>query len=262
MDARIRRVRPRLSQTGAKVYNFLCLVYLEDLEAYGATYGDLLAYLDSLHVKCAVSPVHDRDFFTADDVWSWCERHVDPETGDLDMKYVDRAPYVGKHKKPHVHLLFKMTRQQSAQEMTELMSGLLEIRPSIWEKCMDPVGSLRYFAHLDSPDKASYSAYDIHGFGGIKLDALVLDDSKSKMHALTDEVAELIDKNGVRYFYQLVRLARDTGDAELLACVFGKHTLFNAIIRSKTEERRDDWNRKRAEDEERMRRAKFGELLG
>ena len=265
----MRRVRKRLSETGQKVYNLVVLVYMEDLECYDDTggvvaedltadelskmrhtaYGTLLAYLDSLHVRCAVSPIHDRDTFTADDVWAWCERHIDPETGDLDVKYLDSAPYVGKPKKAHVHIMFMMRRQYTAEEMSLMMAGLLWIRPTMWDKCIDPVGMLRYFAHLDSPEKAQYPSYGIHGFGGIKLDALVMDDSKSKMHECTMAIFEMIDECGIRYYHTLMRKVRATGDAELIACVWGKQPLFRAYMKDMRDEQREMAEAKRRKKE-------------
>ena len=172
----MRRIRPRVCNIpGFKCYNYIVLVYMEDLEANGLTYGDLLSFLDSQHMKCAVSPIHDMDRFTSEDVWKWCESHVDPETGDLDEKYVDSAPYVGKPKKPHVHILFMNRSKKSVEDMGELFS-LIEVRPTMWDKCEDPSSMIRYFAHMDQDDKYPYSPYDIHGFGGINLDVLVVHD--------------------------------------------------------------------------------------
>lgn len=51
-----RKVRKRLCYTNEKLQNFLALIYIEDLEKAGFTFGDLLRYLDSLHIQCAVSP--------------------------------------------------------------------------------------------------------------------------------------------------------------------------------------------------------------
>ena len=62
------RARPRMANTGEKARNILGLVYIEDLQKAGHTYGDLLAYLDGMTCKCACSPVHDKDWFTSEDV--------------------------------------------------------------------------------------------------------------------------------------------------------------------------------------------------
>lgn len=255
-----RRIRPRICNIpNYKGYNFLLIVYMEDLEAVGCTYGDLLAFLDSLHVRCAVSPIHNKDVFTADDVWSWCERHIDPETGDLDVHYLDDAPYVGKPKKDHAHLMFLMRSKKSVEEMSNLFS-LIEVRPTMWERCEDPFSSLRYFAHLDSPEKMPYSAYDIHGFGGINMDALLINDSKSRMHEITSLIMDLITQEKVCYFFHLVSLVRDKyPDPEFESCVYGRHALFNNVIRSKREQRNDA---AAMEEKKRKKAMQEAELLG
>lgn len=253
-----RKVRPRpCNIPGFKAYNWIVLVYIEDLEKNGLIYGDLLRFLDSLHCKCACSPVHDSDKFSPDDVWKWCESHLDPETGDLDMAYVDSAPYVGKPKKPHVHILFMMRSKKSVEDMSTLFD-LIDIRPTMWDRAEDPFSMVRYFAHLDSPDKYPYNPYDIHGFGGIKLDCLVMDDSKSRMHELTGLIMDLIDEKQIRYFWQLVHyIRREYPDPEMEACVYGKHALFNSVIKSKRQIHFDA-----IAEKERKRKEKLREQLG
>lgn len=228
-----------------KCYNYALVIYMEDLEKNGLTYGDLLKFLDSLHMKCAVSPIHNRDTFTPDDVWKWCERHLDPETGDLGYAYIDRAPYVGKKKKPHVHLLFMNRSKKSVAEMQEIFC-LMDVRPTMWDKAHDPFSLLRYFAHLDSPDKALYSSYDIHGFGGINLDALLMDDSKVHANEVKGIIMDLISARKICYFYQLVNIVRNEfPDREYESVVYGCHALFNSVIRSKRDARNDIAAKKR-----------------
>lgn len=258
-----RCVRPRICNIpDYKGYNYILLVYMEDLERVGCTYGDLLAFLDSLHVRCACSPVHDMDTFTSDDVWSWCERHIDPDTGDLDTHYLDSAPYVGKQKKPHVHLLFMNRSKKSVQDMGNLFS-LLDVRPTMWDRCEDPFSMVRYFAHMDSPDKYPYSPYDIHGFGGINLDMLVCNDSKSRMHEITGLIIDLIQQEDVCYFFHLVSLVRKKyTDPEFESCVFGRHALFNAVIKSKREAHYDLIAEKERKRKREIASKYAGEMLG
>lgn len=195
-------------------------------------------------------PIHDRDYFTADDVWSWCEERIDPETGDLDLAYINDAPYVGKPKKPHVHLYFHADTRCTAMDMNDLMDGLFPMRPTIWERCLSKNGSIRYFAHLDSPEKAQYSPYDVIGFGGLKLDALVLDDSKSKMLELTNVIIDIIQNAKINYFYELVSYVRKMDDPECEACLFGKYALFNCIVRSRRDAKVDAAMMKKRKDKE------------
>ena len=52
------------------------------LSPHGDTwYDDLLSYMASLHIPCAVSPIH-RDLYDLEDVRKWRERHM--KDGELD----------------------------------------------------------------------------------------------------------------------------------------------------------------------------------
>lgn len=262
MKAYKREVRKRLCDTNVKVYKVLALLYVEDMELYGRTYGDLLAYLDNMALKAAVSPLHDKDKFTADDVWKWCERHIDPDTGDLDIRYVERAPYVDMPKKAHCHLLLTLPRQATAAEFSEVMAGYMPIRESMWERCYNEQGALRYFAHLDSRDKAQYDKHEIHGFGGIDLSCIdkVTD---LTMQEITSNIMHLIKNHDeIRYFYQLVDFIEEHGNADALGCLYGKHSLFNAQLRSKAEHRRDKLALEKAREQMKRDAARRADLIG
>lgn len=230
--------RKRLATTGEKVRNVLCLLYVDDMRKAGKTYGDLLGYLDSLHIECAVSPVHDRDVFASEDVMDWCTQHIDPETGDLDTKYLDNAPYVGKPKALHAHLLIKHSAQLTAQQYTEMFTGFMYIRPTLWDKCWKVSSSLRYFAHLDSPTKARYNAMDIHGFGGIDMSCLIKRDERSNVSTMC-KVQKLIIENDIKYFCELVDYAHIVGDYDLLSYIRGSGAYYNYYLRSKLEREKD-----------------------
>lgn len=255
----MRRIRPRICNIpGYKGYNYTTIIYLEDMEQMSMTYGDLLAHLDSLHIRCAVSPIHDMDRFTADDVWTWCESHLDEETGDLDQRYIDDAPYVGKKKKAHVHTLFMNRSKKSVAEMHEIL-GMDCVRLTMWERAEDPYSLVRYFAHLDSPDKYPYSAFDIHGFGGINLDALVINDTKSHMYEISSCLVDLIQQEKIYYFHQFINKIRiKYPDPDFESCAFGRHALFNAIIKSRRQEHMDEVAKRERERKRRM----TGDLLG
>lgn len=250
MEAYKRRVRPRLSDTGQKIYKATCIIYIEDMHKFGQTYGGLLEYLENLCIPAAVSPIHNLDTFTADDVWKWCEQHIDPETGDLDERYIQEAPYVGKNKKEHVHMFLALPRQATAQEFSELMSGFMDIRASMWEKVMSEKSLLRYFAHMDNPNKAQYSPYDIHSFGGQSLAALDNSiDRESKFNNTTKIMKLIRHSPSIKYFFQLVDIVDNYDDIEMLNTLYGRYGLFNAVIKSR-KERESDIKQARANGEE------------
>lgn len=240
--------RKRLYQTGKKVRNVIGLIYVEDLHKVFKSYGDLIAYLDSMHCKAVVSPIHDRDMFTSQDVFDWCERHIDPETGDLDEHYLDSAPYVGKPKKPHVHIGILSKSQRNAQEWSEFMSGLLELRPSVWEKMEDFEGFTRYCAHLDSPEKAQYSAFDIVGIAGADLSCLMKSDELERVNNLTDMMRVIRERN-FKSFHALTNFCFESGDYDMISTLRASSGLLSAYFTSMRYERMDKAMAKRAEDE-------------
>lgn len=247
------RFRERLSTTGAKVRRVIALVYLEDLEKRGKTYWDLIGYLDHLHLKAVVSPIHDRDTFTADDVLDWCTRHIDPETGDLDTHYLDNAPYVGKPKKPHCHIGILMTSQKDAYQWSELMEGCVHIRPTMWDQMLDYAGFVRYCAHLDSPEKAKYSPFEVHSLGGADLSDLLKDDKMEKIATLT-EVMHLSMTQDFKYFHQVADAAFKSQDIDQINCVVGRSSFFIGYYSSKRQKRLDDAEAKKKQEENKCSR--------
>lgn len=258
--------RKRLSDTNDKVRNVIFLVYMEDLLARGLGYYDLIAYLDSKHCKAVVSPVHDRDTWTSYDVARWCERHLDPETGDLDERFIEwsgeqvlawckqhldpetgdlakewvdaapyvgkpYAPYVGKRKKPHVHVGIVSKSQRTAAQWAEFMEDLLELRPSIFEKMEDYEGFTRYCAHLDSPDKASYSAFDVVSVAGADLSCLSKTDEGERVRNLV-QLRDLARKFHIRTYHGLFDFVMDSGDLDMVACFRANSAQFASYFSS------------------------------
>ena len=255
--------RKRLSETGEKVRNVIVIVWLEELLKNGYDYYDLVAYLDGLHIPAAVSPVHDKDTWDSNSVLDWCTMHIDPMTGDLDERYLDDAPYVGMPKKPHIHLLFKGPSQQDAFWWTEVIAPLLpDMKPTRWDKCYSVNGSLRYWAHMDSAGKHRYSEWDIVGIAGIDLSVLSKRDDRTNQ-ALRNVCHELIRKNNVKYFFQLVDAAYDLGDGELVSYLGGSHAYWRGYLGSVRMKRKDEDSaaRFRAEQAARESAGKYGSMF-
>ena len=214
---RFKRVK-RLYETGAKVRNVLFLIYIEDLEKVGKCYGDIISYLDSKHCKSFVSPIHEKDVWNRQGVMDWCLRHVDPETGDLDEHYLDRAPFVGMPKKPHVHCGIASKSQRNAAEWREFLLPLVDVRVSMFEKMEDWSGSVRYAAHLDSPDKAPYCAMDVVGIAGADLSCLLRTDEHTRVTNFANLVTFVRERN-ITNFHTLVDCVTACGDFEMLDTV-------------------------------------------
>lgn len=232
--------RRRISETREKVRNVLIIVWIEELEKLGLTYYDLLGYLDSLHMEFAVSPIHDKDVWDSQGVMDWCSHHIDPTTGDLSLDCIDRAPYVGMPKKKHIHLLCKGSAQHDAYWWCDLLSGLIpDIKPTRWDKCYSVTGSIRYWVHMDSPQKHRYSEWEVIGIGGIDLSCLFKQDDKKK-EELANDVYDAIKFYGINYYHELLDTVQGLGDAELSSYVRGTHALWRGYLDSKSRKVKDD----------------------
>ena len=249
---------PRLYETGAKVRNVIFLIYMEDLEAAGKCYGDIIAYLDSKHVKAVVSPVHDKDTFTRGDVLKWCINHLDSKTndiyseseinsvtGDIELDSGRVFPYVGKPKKAHVHVGICSKSQRTAGEWREFMLDLLDIRVSMYEKMEDYAGFVRYCAHLDSPEKAGYCAMDVVGIAGADLSALLRTDEHTKVTNFSRLVGFCRERN-IANFHTLVDVVAMSGDFELLDTLNHYGGMMASYFGSRRWERLDKQAEKRA----------------
>lgn len=227
-----------------KARNVMFLWYPES----GGEYGDLLASLDELHMPCACSPLHDADTFTTLDVKKWVDAHTDKQTGEIAKEAIEAGlPVEGAKKKPHVHVIITangpMTAEWFAKKLQE--NGIQGV--TYFEAVNSVSSMLRYFAHLDSPDKHPYNPLDVHGFGGLDLSPLLKTSKVVNLQVLI-EVLEYIRTNNVRHYHKLVGWALERHDLDILACVTGRASFFASYFRSRDDELRElDKKEKEAE---------------
>ena len=223
--------------------NHACITWLEELERLGLTYYDFLGFVEGLNMPAAVSPLHDRDKYTPEDVRKWLKRHeedvYDPDTGEIAPEWVDKVPKVGDPKKPHIHVMLRHSGNRSAAYSSKLFAQIgLEMNVYRWEKVEHVESMLRYFAHLDQPDKAEYSAFDVVGFGGIDLSCLVKSDNNSKLKVLC-ELQTYVDDNKVQSYHVLCRHAFATRDLDYINCVTGRASYWTGYFGSMRQDRMD-----------------------
>lgn len=222
-----------------KLRNVACIMYLDD---WGISYGSLLAWLDDLHMPCACSPVHNRDRYTELDVAKWLRDHS-KDDGSIDKRAIDEGvPRTDQQKKDHVHVLLCSGGALTAAQWAEKFEGFHDV--NYFLRVNSVPSMLRYFAHMDSPDKAQYSSMDVHGFGGIDLSPLLQTDKVSSLHTLVT-VMHYIKDNKVKHYNRLVKYAVKTGDLDLINCVTGRAPFFAAYFKSEADERRimRNWQR-------------------
>lgn len=215
--------------------NVAVIIFMEELEKAGFTYHDFLAFCDGLHCEIAISPVHDKDEYTAEDVRKWIDRHIDPDhysyiSSDIEAVR-EVAPKVGDCKKSHVHVMIKYSGQNRGQYYSDLFAPILKIPATRWQKVLNVDSYLRYFAHMDSPEKYRYSELEIWGFGGIDMSALIKTD-KARRSEVLFLIKQEIYKHDWRYFFQLDKWATSTNDGEIINYVAARSSYFSALFGS------------------------------
>lgn len=132
--------------------------------------------IDSFHIKWAESPLHCFDV---------------NETGEV--------------KKPHWHIVLAFDDVKSIKQVTELISPLNGTIPIILNSIK---GMVRYFAHLDNPEKYQYPVDQIIGHGGMDV-ADLLRLSASARYNVIRKICEYVAAADITEFYQLMDYAAD-----------------------------------------------------
>lgn len=244
---------------GEKARNVTTIVWLEDLQKLGYGYYDFAGYLQALQMECCISPLHDRDMYTPEDVRAWLKRNpdvYDPETGDIAPENVDRVPKVGDPKKSHIHLMLRSKGARTGKWWSSVFEEFgLTIRENSWAVVGNVDSTIRYMAHLDNHEKAQYDALDVLGFGGIDLSPLVTTTGSEKLRILVD-LQEYVLANGIKTYRSLVNYAFGTHNVDYIACVTGRASYWTGYFNSWRTEEQDAAARKKAEE---MRAAKHAE---
>lgn len=128
--------------------------------------------LDQEHIEWAESPLHDMD--------------VNPGTGEL--------------KKPHWHIVLAFEGKKSFDQVSKLLEPL---NGPIPKRCHALKGAVRYFAHLDNPEKHQYSPNDIVGHGGFDVKS-ALTPTSAKRYELIKEMQAWVRENGITEIQDLL----------------------------------------------------------
>lgn len=210
--------------------NVTCLMYLKD---WGLEYGDLLDFMANLKMPCACSPIHDQDTYTKWEVEEWIRDHT--VDGKLTKEAMDEGvPETDRHKKEHVHCMFCVS--DGPRDLKWWQDQLLPFHKINYFQAVKDKGSLlRYFAHMDNPEKVQYNMDYIHAFGGLDTSALHKTSDTRKIETLI-ECMEWIFENNVHQYHKLVRYAFSTGDYDLINCVSGRASYFAHYFKSEADE--------------------------
>ena len=145
--------------TRCRVWTFL--VYPESAPE---NWRDLL---DEEHIEYVVSPLHDRD--------------INP---------------TGEPKKAHWHLMLSFEGKKSfdqIKEFTDLVNG------TIPQRVNNQRSMIRYFAHIDNPEKVQYNITDIETHGGIDVCDLLRPGGAARTLIIRDIIKYIQEHNVTEY---------------------------------------------------------------
>lgn len=133
--------------------------------------------IDSMHCPWYLSPLHDKD--------------LNP---------------TGEPKKAHWHVILQFIGKQTYEMVKVITDSVNGSRP---EPVKDLKGYLRYFAHLDNPEKAQYAVNEITAHGGADLSYLTTP-SAAERHAYINEMRAYIKEHNIIEFSQFLDVAAET----------------------------------------------------
>ena len=137
--------------------------------------ADWREHLDELHIEWAESPLHEFD--------------TNP-TGEV--------------KKAHWHIVLAFDGPKSYEQVCEILAPL---NGPIPQKCHSLKGAVRYFAHLDNPEKYQYPASQIVGHGGFDVRS-ALAPTSGQRYELIKEMQDWVHDNGITEMQDLMDEAR------------------------------------------------------
>lgn len=138
-----------------------------------------------MHIKCAVSPLHDKD--------------TKEDSNEL--------------KKAHYHLIMCFDGKKS---FTQVQTLLAPLNCTIPQVVHDVRGNTRYLIHADNSDKAQYQRSDILTFSGFDVDKHFLVSSVSEIHNIRSDLLALIQQADITEFCDLIDVLADNDMIDML----------------------------------------------
>lgn len=188
------------------------IYYPEDLD--GCSSSKLFDFLDNLGFPSCISPLHDQDVFEHE--------------FDVPDEIYDVTPMVPVNdhifKKPHFHVVIEFGSKKSLQDIYDFLDPIRDnIAVAPFDRGDCPLDRcivifnkknrvknmrslLRYFSHLDHPDKVQYDPRDYRCFCGFDFEGKVF--SQADTYALANEMQDYIRDNNVYNYADLVDYCR------------------------------------------------------
>ncbi len=173
--------------------------------------------LTETHVKCILSPYHDKD--------------TNPD---------------GTPKKPHHHCMVSFDNVKTSAQIKEMFTDLFGasatgsiVGVAAPQKVTSATGMVRYFVHMDNPEKVQYQKADIKSINGA--DATKYLTSASDISAMKKEIINIIFTQGIKSYDALVFMCQYNEQyTHLFDTVTMNTMLFDKIIFSRAKRRHND----------------------
>ncbi len=189
---------------GTRTRNWLFILYPESAPE---NWRDLL---DEMHIPWIESPLHDKDVI---------------DDGNNTKK------------KDHKHIMLMYPIVKNFEQVKEITDALNQPIP---QPCRSTAGSVRYFAHLDNPEKAQYSRDEIIGHNGVDVQRII-DTSSDRTQTIKD-IITWINENDCYRFNDLVNYAMAENEHWF-------NLLVNGYTRFLSEYLKDKWHQHKEEQE-------------
>lgn len=149
--------------------SWTCVVYPDSAP------NDWRSILDDLHIPWVESPLHDKD--------------VNPD---------------GEVKKSHWHIMLLFDSKKSYAQIKEITSLINSPNP---QKVANSRSMVRYFVHMDNPEKYQYDKSLIIPHGGAEIDRY-LSATTTERYDLISEMMDFIDESNVVEMEDMLKYAR------------------------------------------------------
>lgn len=108
----------------------------------------------------------------------------------------------GTPKKPHWHIMIFNSGKISYNQAKEIADSIHGASP---QYVQNVVGMVRYFAHLDNPEKAQYEKSEIIGHG---VDVSKYLDSEDDIDKLEQDIEIFCEENNITEYAKLIKISR------------------------------------------------------
>lgn len=156
--------------------------------------------IEDYHLEWALSPLHNAD--------------TDPN---------------GEVKKAHWHVLLQFTNVKSYEQILEITQ---KVNATVPIKVHNTRSLVRYFCHLDNPDKFQYKISDIKSFGGLDVEDL-MKPSASEMYDIIGDIRQWIVDSEIYEFEDVMNYSYEEHPNDWVPVLITHSTVIWRFVQSR-----------------------------